>query len=91
MTRKVSIALTRLSRHGRWDALVTVATIRRRCIDCSAATVSVNVNGSEVTHQCIGITDTSALTSMAQWLLEKFGAKAASINREWLATSDRAA
>jgi hypothetical protein len=70
-------------------ASITLSTVRPRCIDYSAADVVVQVKGEEVRHQCIAITDTSALTSMAQWLIEKFGAKAARINRE--PTSDSAA
>lgn len=49
--------------------------------------MSVIVDGTEARHQCLGITDTSALTGIAQWLVEKFGAKAASINREPMSDS----
>jgi hypothetical protein len=82
MTRKVSIVLTGLARGGELRAAVTLTTVRPRCIDYSVATVTVDVDGHEVEHESMGITDTSALTSTAEWLIEKFGAKAAIVNRD---------
>jgi hypothetical protein len=82
VTRTANVVLTGLARGTELRATITLSTVRPRCIDYSAAEVVVQVNGQEVRHQCIAMTDTSALTSMAHWLIEKFGAKAASINRE---------
>ena len=90
MTRRANVVLTGLARSTQVHATVTLSTVRPRCIDYSAADVTINIGGREVTHQVLAMTDTSALTGMAQWLIERFGAKAASINLEQ-APSPRAA
>lgn len=82
MTRKAKVVLTGLVRGTEVHANVTLSTVRPRCIDYCAADVTIEVDGREVTHQVLAMTDTSALTSMAQWLIEKFGAKVASVSRE---------
>lgn len=82
MTRTVNVKLTGLARGGELLAVVTLSTIRPRCIEYSLAKVSIDVDGDAVTYEAVAMTDTSALTNMAQWLIAKFGATAASINRE---------
>jgi hypothetical protein len=81
MTRTVTVTLTGLARGGELRATVALSTIRPRCIDYSLARVTVDVDGCEISCMAQGITDTSALTSVAQWLIKTFGAKAASFGR----------
>jgi hypothetical protein len=81
MTRTVNITLTGLARGGELLAVVTLATIKPRCIEYSLASVTVDVDGCQVSCQSQGITETSALQSIAQWLIKTFGAKAAAVSR----------
>ena len=80
MTRTVTVTLTGLARGGELQATVTLSTIRPRCIEYSLARVTVDLDGCEVSCMAQGITDTSALKSVAQWLIKTFGAKAASFS-----------
>lgn len=79
MTRTVTVILTGLARGGELQTVVALSTVRPRCIEYSLARVSVEVDGCHVTCEAQGITDESALTSVARWLLQTFGAKAACI------------
>jgi hypothetical protein len=82
MTRRIHVKLVGLARGGELLAVVTLSTIKPRCIEYWVAKVTVDVDGSEISCQVTGLTDTSALTSIAHWLMDTFGAKAAGVSRE---------
>lgn len=79
-TKRFSVTLVGLERGDELQAVISLRTVHPRCIDYSLATVTVAIDGCRVTCEAEGITDDSALTSVAQWMIRTFGAKAASIS-----------
>jgi hypothetical protein len=81
MTRTVHVKLVGLARGGELLAVVTLFTIKPRCLEYWVAKVTVDVDGREISCQTTGLTDTWVLTSVAQWLVQTFGAQSVSVSR----------
>jgi hypothetical protein len=84
MTRTVNVTLTGLARGGELVTVVSLSEIRPRCIEYALACVTVEIDGCQVSCQAQGVTETTALASIARWLVRTFGAKSASIGHRSL-------
>lgn len=81
MTRSVHVKLVGLARGGELLAVVTLFTIKPRCLEYWVAKVTVEVDGREISCQTTGLTDMAALSSVAQWLVQTFGAEPGRMRR----------
>lgn len=82
MTRTVDVKLTGLARGGELVTVVSLSTIRPRCIEYSLASVTVDIDGCQVSCQAQGITETTALASIARWLVKTLGAKSVCVGHQ---------